>query len=168
MRARRGGYDAMSRAGGGRTTLWSFRQGATWNNTYLSMLLTEIEMTEKKIMVHILSSSHSSIAALKDVLAYGRLMSSPHLPPPSPSGALPTTPIPYPYTYRGSLWVKPEGVGGGRKGAKLINLPFPRQFWCTLHTKADCTVSSSLERLFNSIIYNSVMPLYSFIPRALF
>ena len=46
-------------------------------------------------------------------------------PPPSSSrsGAQPTTPIPYLYTYWGGLWVKPEGVGG--KGAELVNLPFP-------------------------------------------
>ena len=62
-------------------------------------------------------------------------------PPPSPSrsGALPTTPVPYLYTYWGGLWVKPEGVGGGGKGAELVNLPFPRKIRRTLRAKADCT-----------------------------
>ena len=43
---------------------------------------TEIKITEWKTTVHILSSSQSGIAVLKNVLADGRLMSSPPLPPP--------------------------------------------------------------------------------------
>ena len=37
------------------------------------MLATELEMTEQKTTGHISASSQSSIAALKDVLADGRL-----------------------------------------------------------------------------------------------
>ena len=55
--------------------------------------------------------------------------------------------------------MKPESVGGGGpKGAELVNLPFHKKFWRSLRAKADCTVHilSSLERLFHSVIYNSV------------
>ena len=59
------------------------------------------------------SSSQSSIAELKVVLAYGRLMSSHPLPPPlHPLVHPPTTPIHYPYTYWGGLWGA-RGWGGG-------------------------------------------------------
>ena len=69
--------------------------------------------------MHISSSSQSSIALLKDVLAYGRLTDPPPLLYPL---AYPlTTPIPYPYAYWGGLWVS-QRVWGGR-GAELVNQP---------------------------------------------
>ena len=43
---------------------------------------TELELTEQKTTGQISASSQSSIAALKDVLAYGRMTSSPPLSPP--------------------------------------------------------------------------------------
>ena len=114
-------------------------------------------MTEQKTTVHISSSSQSSIAALKDVLAYGRLTSS---PPPSPSGAQPTTPIPYPYTYWGGLWVKPEGVGGEREQSSSISR-FLGNSGALSALKQIVHISSSIERLFHSVIYNSVTILYT-------
>ena len=48
----------------------------------LHMGTTELEMTEQKTTGQISASSQSSIAARKDVLACGRLTSSPPLPPP--------------------------------------------------------------------------------------
>ena len=93
-------------------------------------------MTEWKTAVHISSSSQSILAALKNVLADGRLTSSPPLPPTThPLLHPPTTPKPYPYTYWGGLWVSQRG---GLGGAELVNLPFPRKFWRTLRAKADC------------------------------
>ena len=62
-------------------------------------------MTEWKSKVPYSSSSQSSIAALKDVLEYGRLMSSHPLRPPSPSGA----PTDHPYTL--SLYLLGRSVG---------------------------------------------------------
>ena len=68
-------------------------------------------------ILHILSSSQSSITALKNVLADGRLASSPPLPPTThPLLHPPTTPIPYPYTYWGGLWVSQRVWGG--KGSR--------------------------------------------------
>ena len=55
----------------------------------------------------------------------------------TPSGAPPTTSIPYPYTYWGGLWVSQVLYGGGGE-AELVYLPFPRKFLRTLHAKADC------------------------------
>ena len=108
-------------------------------------------------MGHISASSQSSIAALKDVLAYGRLTSSPPLPPPSRSGALPIIPIPYPYTYWGGLWVNPEGVGGG--GGREHSSSISRvqgNSGALSALKQILHISSSLERLFHSVISNSV------------
>ena len=79
------------------------------------------------------SSSQSSIATLKDVLADGRLMSSPPLPLLHPLAHPPTTPIPY--TYRGGLWVRQRVWGGG---GELVNLLFAKKFLRTLRAKADC------------------------------
>ena len=65
----------------------------------------------------------------------GRLMSSPPLPPTTqPLSHPPTTPLPYPYTYWGGLWVSQWVWGGGGRGAQLVNLPFPRKFWRTLRS----------------------------------
>ena len=47
-----------------------------------------------------------------------------------------TTPKPYPYTYRGGLWVR-QKVWGGR-GGELLNLPSAKKFWRTLRAKAHC------------------------------
>ena len=49
-------------------------------------------------------------------------------PPPSSSrsGAQPTTPIPYLYTYWGGLWVNPEGVGGG-EGSRARQSPVSKE-----------------------------------------
>ena len=56
--------------------------------------LTELMMTEWKSMVHILPSSQSSIAALKNVLPDGKLTPLSPPPPPTSSGA----PTDHPYT----------------------------------------------------------------------
>ena len=75
-------------------------------------------MTEWKSKVPYSSSSQSSIAALKDVLAYGRLTSShPLRSPPFTLWRTVTTPIHYPYTYWGGLWVR-QRVWGGVKGSR--------------------------------------------------
>ena len=79
-------------------------------------------MTEWKTTVHILSSSQSSIAALKNVLADGRLTSNPPLPPPHTlfrTHQPPLYPISIPIGAVGGC-----GGGGGR-GAELVILPFP-------------------------------------------
>ena len=111
-------------------------------------------MTELKTTVHISSSSQSSIAALKDVLAYGRLTSSPPLPslPPTPSGA-PTVPytLSYPYTYWGGLWVRQRCRGGSSTISPLLrNSGPPSALKQIVHT------SSYLYSLFHSVIYNYV------------
>ena len=68
---------------------------------------TELKMTEWKSTVDVSSSSQSSIAKMKNFLADGRLTSSQPPPPPlHPLAHPPTTPIPYPYTYWGGLWVR--------------------------------------------------------------
>ena len=104
-----------------------------------SVFTTELELTEQKTTGHISSSSQSSIAALKDVLAYGRLTSSPPLPPPFTLWR--TTDHPYTISLYllGRSVGEARGCGGGGKGAELVNLPFPRKFWRTLRAKADCT-----------------------------
>ena len=108
--------------------------------------------------MHISSSSQSSIAALKDVLAYGRLTNSPPLSPPSPSGAVPTTPIPYPYTYWGGLWVKPEGVGGGGEREQSSSISrFLGNSGALSALKQIVHILSYLERLFHSVNSNSVV-----------
>ena len=88
---------------------------------------TELELTEQKTTGQISASSQSSIAALKDVLAYGRLTSSSPLPPPHTLWRTHDHPysglFPYPYTYWGGLWVKPEGVGGGGEGSRARQSP---------------------------------------------
>ena len=67
-------------------------------------------------MLPISSSSQSSIAAMKNFLADRRLTSSPPLPPLHHLAHPPTTPIPYPYTYWGGLWVRQRVWGGeGRR-----------------------------------------------------
>ena len=82
-------------------------------------------MTEWKSEVPYLSSSQSSIAALKNVLADGRLTSSPPLPPTThPLSHPPTTPIPYPYTYWGGLWVS-QRVWGGGEGVQSSSISHP-------------------------------------------
>ena len=65
----------------------------------------------------------------------------------------PTTPIPYPYTYWGSLWVS-QRVWGGR-GAELVNLPSANTFFSVamLHWDEDEYGTS----LFHSVIFNSVI-----------
>ena len=93
-------------------------------------------MTEWKTTVDILSSSQSSIAALKNVLSDVRLASSPPFPPTTnPPSHPPTTLKPY---LLGRSVGEPEGVGGEGRGAELANLPFPRKFWRTFCAKADC------------------------------
>ena len=82
-------------------------------------------MTERKSKVPYLSSSQSSIAALKNVLADGlidKLSSTPSHHTPS------FAPTDHPYTL--SLYLlgrsvgDPEGVGGGGgRGAELVNQP---------------------------------------------
>ena len=76
-------------------------------------------------------------------------------PPPSPSrsGALPTTPIPYPYTYWGGLWVKPEGVGGGGREQSSSISRFLGNSGALSALKQIVHISSSLERLFHSVIF---------------
>ena len=103
--------------------------------------------------MHISSSSQSGIATLKDVLAYGRLTSSPPLPP----GALLTTPIPYPYTYWGGLRVKPVGGGGGEREQSSSISRFLGNSGALSVLKQIVHILSSLERLFYSVIYNSVV-----------
>ena len=97
-------------------------------------------MTELKTTVHISSSSQSSIATLKNVLADGRLTNSPPLPPTTHPHSHPlTTPYTLSLYLLGRSVVEPEGVGGGGgRGAELVNLPFPKKFWRTLRAKADC------------------------------
>ena len=109
-------------------------------------------------MVHILSSTQSSIAALKDVSAYGRLTSSPPLPPPpSPSGA----PTDHPYTYWGGPVGAPEGVGGGGGGKESSSIsPLLRNSGAPSALKQIVHKSSYLYSLFHSVIYNSVITLY--------
>ena len=106
----------------------------------LHMGTTELEMTEQKTTGQISASSQSSIAARKDVLACGRLTSSPPLPPPLHALAHyrpPLYPIPIPI---GAVCGWSQRVwGGGGKRAELVNLPFPMKFRRTLRAKADCT-----------------------------
>ena len=102
------------------TLLISLKYRIFWQ--YLFTLLTELKMAEWKSKVPYSSSSHNSIAGLKNVLADGRLTSSPPLPLTThPLSHPPTTPIPY--TYWGGLWVSQRVWGGGGRGAELINQP---------------------------------------------
>ena len=88
-------------------------------------LITELKMTKWKTTVHISSSSQSSIATLKNVLADGRLTSSPPLPHTTHRMHPPTTLIPYPYTYWGSLWVSQRVGGWVGKGSRASQTPVP-------------------------------------------
>ena len=121
---------------------------------------TELELTEQKTMGHISSSSQSSIAALKDVLAYGILTSSPPLPPPFTLWR--TTDRPYTI----SLYLLGRSVGeargcggGGREQSSSISCILGNSG--ALSTlKQIVHISSYLERLFHSVNSNSVSKTY--------
>ena len=84
----------------------------------------------------------------------------PCLPPtPSPSGSLPTTPIPYPYTYWGGLWVSQRVWGGEGEQSSSISR-FLGNSGALSALKQIVHKLSSLERLFHSVIYNSVMNIH--------
>ena len=82
---------------------------------------TELKMTEWKTTVDISSSSQSSIAALKNVLADGRLTSSPPLSPPHTlfrASQPPLCPIPIPI---GAVcgWARGCGEGEGEQSSSI-------------------------------------------------
>ena len=107
-------------------------------------------------MVHISSSSQSIIAALKDVLAYGRLtndqLCSPP-PPPSPTYRPPLYPIPIPI---GVVCGCARGCrGGGGEESSSIS-PLLRNSGAPSALKQIVHKSSYLYSLFHSVIFNSV------------
>ena len=117
-------------------------------------------MTEWKSKVPYSFLSQSSIAALKDVFSYGRLMSSHPLLPPSPSGA-PTdhSYTHYPYTYWGGLWGARGSSGGGGRGegeqsSSISHLV--RNSGASSALTRVVPYSSSFYTVFHSVIYNSV------------
>ena len=117
---------------------------------------TEIKITEWKTTVHILSSSQSGIAVLKNVLADGRLMSSPPLPPHHTPSFAPTD---HPYTlYLLEQSVgEPEGVGGEEGEQSSSTSRFLGNSGALSVLKQIVHKSSSLYRLFHSVIFNSVV-----------
>ena len=124
-------------------------------------------MTEWKSKVPYSSSSQSSIAALKDVLAYGRLTSSPPLPlHPLAHYRPPLYPIPIPI---GAVCGLARGCGGGggkgsraRQSATLCRSAVRggRQYSPGASSALTKIVpySSSVYTAFHSVIYNSVDP----------
>ena len=118
-------------------------------------LATELKMTEWKSEVPYLSSSQSSIAALKNVLADGRLTSSPPLPPTThPLSHPPTTHIPY--TYWGGLWVSQRVWGGkGCRARQSATLCRSRAQNYTCGKRA-VPYLYSLYTVFHSVVFNSV------------
>ena len=101
--------------------------------------------------MHISSSSQSSIAALKDVLAYGRLTSSPPLPLPLHPLAHYLYPIPIPI---GAVcgWSQRVWGGGEREQSSSISR-FLGNSGALSALKQIVHISSSLERLFHSVIF---------------
>ena len=100
----------------------------TWPTGPRWAITTELKMTEWKTTVHISSSSQSSINAMKNVLADGRLTSSSPLPPTTHPLDAPTD-HPYPYTSWGGLWVTllpgsgihcPNLIKSSRKVAEFV------------------------------------------------
>ena len=118
---------------------------------------TELYMREWKSKVPYSSSSPSSIAELKDILAYGRLTSSHPLPPPlHPSGA----PTNHPYTL--SLYLLGRSVGrqrvwGGVEGEQSSSISRLLRNSCASSALTKIVpYSSSVYTVFHSVIYNSV------------
>ena len=102
-----------------------------------------------------ISKYHSRAEGCLSIWEIDERCSSP--PPPLPSGALSTTPTPYPYTYWGLLWLKPEGVGGGGREQSSSISCFLGNSAALSVLKQIVHILSFLERLFHSVIYNSVV-----------
>ena len=106
--------------------------------------------------------AQSALARLvrQNFLAGGRLTSSPPPPPPpSRSGTLPTTPIPYPYIPIGAVcgWSQSVWGRGEREQSSSISR-FLGNSGALSALKQIVHILSSLERLFHSVISNSVAP----------
>ena len=115
--------------------------------------ITELEVTEQKTTGQISASSQSSIAALKDVLAYGRLTSSPPLPPPLHALAHYRPPL-YPISIPiGAVCGWSQRVWGGGREQSSSTSRFLGKSGALSALKQIVHISSSLERLFHSVIF---------------